>query len=78
MNQSIESKIDKTVGYKTWSDRRKIDALLEMDCIMYTNLGLDSTKEEIRNVKVASRKIYRGVSKIDKTLGDTMVRAMDR
>jgi len=78
MNQSIESKIDKIVGYKTWSDRRKIDALLEMDCIMYTNLGLDSTKEEIRNVKVASRKIYRGVSKIDKTLGDTMVRAMDR
>lgn len=78
MNQSIESKIDKIVGYKTWSDRRKIDALLEMDCIMYTNLGLDSTKEEIRSVKVASRKIYRGVSKIDKTLGDTMVRAMDR
>lgn len=78
MNQSIESKIDKIVGYKTWSDRRKIDALLEMDCIMYTNLGLDSTKEEIRNVKVASRKIYRGVSRIDKTLGDTMVRAMDR
>tara|TARA_R100000734_G_C3204740_1_gene22217 strand:- start:178 stop:414 length:237 start_codon:yes stop_codon:yes gene_type:complete len=78
MNQSIESKIDKIVGYKTWSDRRKIDALLEMDCIMYTNLGLDSTKEEIRSVKVASRKIYRGVSRIDKTLGDTMVRAMDR
>ena len=78
MNQSIESKIDKIVGYKTWSDRRKIDALLEMDCIMYTNLGLDSTKEEIRNVKVASKKIYKGVGRIDKTLGDTMVRAMDR
>ena len=78
MNQSIESKIDKIIGYKTWSDRRKIDALLEMDCIMYTNLGLDSTKEEIKNVKVASKKIYRGISKIDKTLGDTMMRAMDR
>ncbi len=78
MNQSIESKIDKIVGYKTWSDRRKIDALLEMDCIMYTNLGLDSTKEEIKSVKVASRKIYKGVRRIDKTLGDTMVRAMDR
>jgi hypothetical protein len=45
---------------------------------MYTNLGLDSTKEEIKSVKVASRKIYKGVGRIDKTLGDTMVRAMDR
>tara|TARA_S200002703_G_scaffold143267_3_gene136186 strand:- start:21181 stop:21318 length:138 start_codon:yes stop_codon:yes gene_type:complete len=45
---------------------------------MYTNLGLDSTKEEIKSVKVASRKIYKGVRRIDKTLGDTMVRAMDR
>ena len=78
MNQSVESKIDKIVGYKTWSDRRKIDTLLEMDCVMYTNLGIESTLEEKRNVKMISKRIYRGISKIDKTLGDTMMRAMDR
>ena len=78
MNHSVESKIDKIVGYKTWSDRKKIDTLLEMDCVMYTNLGIDSTLEEKRNVKMISKRIYRGISKIDKTLGDTMMRAMDR
>ena len=78
MNQSTQSKIDKIVEYKTWPDRRKIDALLEMDCVMYTNLGIESTLEEKRNVKMTSKRIYRGISKIDKTLGDTMIRAMDR
>ena len=78
MNHSVESKIDKIVGYKTWSDRKKIDTLLEMDCVMYTNLGIESTLEEKRNVKMISKRIYRGISKIDKTLGDTMMRAMDR
>jgi len=78
MNHSVESKIDKIVGYKTWSDRKKIDTLLEMDCVMYTNLGIESTLEEKRNVKMMSKRIYRGISKIDKTLGDTMMRAMDR
>jgi hypothetical protein len=45
---------------------------------MYTNLGIESTLEEKRNVKMTSKRIYRGISKIDKTLGDTMMRAMDR
>ena len=78
MNHSVESKIDKIVGYKTWSNRKKIDTLLEMDCVMYTNLGIESTLEEKRNVKMISKRIYRGISKIDKTLGDTIMRAMDR
>jgi len=78
MNPKLENKIEKIIGYKTWADRRKVDALLEMDCVMYTNLGIDSTLEEKRNVKMMSKRIYRGISKIDKTLGDTMMRAMDR
>ena len=78
MEANLENKIDKIIQYKTWSDRRKIDALLEMDCVMYTNLGIDSTLEEKRNVRMTSKRIYRGISKIDKTLGDTMMRAMDR
>ena len=38
--------IDKILEFKTWSDRRKIDELLRMDCEMYTNLGIDSTKKK--------------------------------
>jgi|TARA_Y100000289_G_C3892945_1_gene134952 hypothetical protein len=78
MEANLENKIEKIINYKTWSDRRKIDVLLEMDCVMYTNLGIESTLEEKRNVKMMSKRIYRGISKLDKTLGDTMMRAMDR
>ncbi len=36
--------IDKVLSYKTWSNKRKSDELLRMDCNMYCNLGSDSTK----------------------------------
>lgn len=73
-----EEKINHIVDCSACSDRHKIDMLLEMDCKMYTNLGIDSTKEEKKFVKTMSGKIYRAIRKIDKTLGDTMVRAMDK
>ena len=53
--------IDKILGYKTWSDRKKIDALLERDCSLYTNLGKESTKKERNNTKKKSRAIYRAI-----------------
>ena len=43
--------IDKIYNYKTISNRIKIDRLLEIDVIQYTNLGLDSTKKEKDIVK---------------------------
>lgn len=58
----IEEKIRKIQGYKTWSLKRKIDELLEIDANMYTNLGIDSSKSEKENVKKISRKIYRAIS----------------
>ena len=53
--------IQKILGYKTWSDKRKYDALMEIDCMLYTNLGIDSTKKDREEVKKTSRKIYRAV-----------------
>ena len=38
--------IDKIIGYKSWTDKRKQDRLLEMDCSMYAHLGIDSTKKD--------------------------------
>tara|TARA_R110002050_G_scaffold53185_3_gene120982 strand:+ start:1516 stop:1773 length:258 start_codon:yes stop_codon:yes gene_type:complete len=58
----IEERIRKIQGYKTWSLKRKIDELLEIDANMYTNLGIDSSKSEKENVKKISRKIYRAIS----------------
>ena len=42
--------IDKITNYKTWPGRKKIDALLFIDCDLYTQLGMDSSiKEKKRN-----------------------------
>ena len=60
----IDEKIRKIQGYKTWSLKKKVDSLLEIDAINYTNLGIDSTKTEKKEVKVISRKIYKAISLI--------------
>ena len=69
--------IDKILDFKTWSDRRKIDELLRMDCDMYTNLGIDSTKKEKSEVTKNSRRIYKAIKTIDQKMGQTFLLAMD-
>ncbi len=69
-----QDRILKILGYKTWTDRRKIDALLELDVNMYTNLGTDSTKTERANVAKESRFIYRAIKSIDEALGKQLLR----
>ena len=70
--------IDKILGYKTWSDRKKIDALLERDCSLYTNLGKESTKKERNNTKKKSRAIYRAIKSISKKEGDLFLYHIDK
>jgi hypothetical protein len=72
-----DNNIDKILGYKSWGNRRKIDSLLEMDCIMYTELGVDSTKKERDDVKKMSRKIYKAIKSIDPLIGGPMLSSMD-
>ena len=60
----IDEKIRKIQGYKTWSLKKKVDSLLEIDANNYTNLGKDSTKTEKKEVKAISRKIYKAISLI--------------
>ena len=61
----IEDRIRKIQSYKTWSLKRKIDELLEIDANMYANLGKESSKTEKESVKKISRKIYRAISSIN-------------
>jgi len=65
--------IDKILGYKTISNKDKIDRLLEIDAIMYTNLGSDSTKTERNEAKKKSRVIYRAIKTLDRDLGDMLL-----
>jgi hypothetical protein len=69
--------IDKILDFKSWSNRRKIDELLRIDCTMYTNLGIDSNKTEREDTKKRSRAIYRAISKIDKEVGKNLIYHMD-
>ncbi|MHA2219119.1 MAG: hypothetical protein ACXACY_24640 [Candidatus Hodarchaeales archaeon] len=69
--------IDKILDFKSWSNKRKIDELLRIDCTMYTNLGIDSNKTEREDTKKRSRAIYRAISKIDKEVGKNLIYHMD-
>jgi len=71
------SQINKILGYKTYSEKRKVDALLEMDATNYTNLGTDSTKEEREQVKKNSKLIYKAIKTVEWHLGAALLYAMD-
>lgn len=72
------NEIEKIVSYKTWNAKKKTDRLLEIDCSMYCNVGSDSTKSEKEEVRRNSRKIYNAIKKIDTTMGNLFLQAMDK
>ena len=73
----IEDRIQKIKNYKTWSLKKKVDALLEIDAIQYTCLGTDSTVKEKKEVKTISRKIYKVISAISPLDGYILSAHMD-
>jgi len=70
--------IEKIREFKSWSDKKKIDELLRIDCDLYTNLGTDSTKSERLEARKNSRKIYRQIKQIDHKTGNDLLVVMDR
>ncbi len=70
--------IEKILGYKTWSVKRKQDELLRMDCNMYCHVGLDSSKAEKEEVRKVSRKIYTAIKSINHSLGTLFLTTMDQ
>ena len=69
--------IDKIVEFKTWTIKQKLDELFRIDCDMYTNLGIESTKKERDEVKRMSKQIYKAISKIDSNIGKHLIVNMD-
>jgi len=68
--------------YKIAEDYQKtvierINQLLEMDAIMYTNLGSDSTKAEKLEVKKNSRIIYKAIKDLDLETGKLLLQHQD-
>lgn len=76
MNYNLED-LTKIIEFKTWSDKRKIDTLLEIDCDMYCNMGIDSNKTEREMTKRNSRKIYNAIKQVDPIVGTKLLQSMD-
>jgi len=74
----LEFQILKIVGYKTWSDRKKIDAMLEIDANQYCNLGTESLQKEKDLARKQSRFIYRAIKSVDESVGNLLYKARDR
>lgn len=55
----------------------RINKLLELDAIMYTNLGSDSTKADKLEVKKNSRIIYRAIKDLDFETGKLLLQHQD-
>ena len=70
--------IEKIIGYTSWSKKRKVDTLLAIDADLYCNLGKVSSKNEIENIKIQSRKIYRLIKSIDEYSGKLLLRNESR
>lgn len=68
---------EKVVGYTTKSNEEKTSALLELDTLLYTMLGIESTLTEKRETKKKSRVIYRAIKSYNKALGDSFLQHMD-
>tara|TARA_R100000789_G_scaffold26754_1_gene29885 strand:- start:4250 stop:4483 length:234 start_codon:yes stop_codon:yes gene_type:complete len=68
---------DKIIEDFTLTVKDRTDELLKLDAIQYTNLGLESSKEEREGVKDNSKYIYRKIKEIDEPLGKNLIHHMD-
>ena len=75
--EKVNSFIEKVLSYKTWSNKKKMDTLLEFDCNMYTELGTESSKSDISLTKRKSRAIYKAIREIDPVWGKELLWHMD-
>jgi len=73
MSYNIDD-IEKILNFTSWSNKRKIDTLFEIDADLYCNLGSDSSKNEVEKVKKQSRKIYKTIKRIDEYTGRLLLR----
>ncbi len=70
--------LDRIVRLKSWSKTRKIHELLRIDCDMYANMGIDSTKTEKKIAQKTSKKIYKLIKDLNPVMGADLLKAMDQ
>ena len=73
MSYNIDD-IEKILNFTSWSKKRKIDTLFEIDADLYCNLGSDSNRTEVDKVHKQSRRIYKAIKTIDEYTGRLLLR----
>ena len=69
--------VDKILNY-TYSKRKKIDKLLELDANQYCNSGTDSTISHKQQIRKNSRYIYRAIQKLNYEMGSKLLHCQDK
>ena len=59
------------------SVKERTDAILELDAISYTNVGLDSSKKEKTKVKADSKYRYRLIKGFNEVDGNLLLNHLD-
>jgi len=59
------------------SVKERTDAILELDAISYTNVGLDSSKKEKTKVKADSKYLYRLIKRFNEVDGNLLLNHLD-
>ena len=77
MKEDIKEKALEIAREFNLSIIERTDALLKIDCNMYTNLGSDSTKAEKKEVKATSKQIYKYIKGIDEVSGNLLLKSLD-
>lgn len=74
---TIRKLAEKIVKDFQLSVKDRTDAILEMDAISYTNLGIDSTKTEKNKVKSDSKYLYKLIKGFNETDGKLLLNHLD-
>jgi len=69
---------DKIINDFNLTVKDRSDELLKLDAIQYTNLGIDSSKTEKKEVKANSKYIYKKIEEIDPESGKHLITSMDK
>jgi len=77
MKKDIKQLAEKIATDFQLSIKQRTDALLKLDCEMYTNLGIDSLKKEKQEVKKNSKHIYKQIKGIDEVSGSMLLDCLD-
>jgi hypothetical protein len=59
---------------KNWTDKRKIDTLLEIGATLEMELGINSTPEEKQTTRRKQKHIYLTIKKLDRSLGELLMK----